>query len=137
MSSNFILLHVTNDIFDKFVRGVKTHEYRPRTRYYMQRLEKVRDYIAYSTPPLLLRAVYGDFINRPKVTIELRKAYLPKETPGSWFISLVRGVSVRKFTELPESAQNDILAVYNKRTCPVTKLHDLLNGFWYDIELET
>ena len=101
MRNNPIVLHVTNEVFDLFKKGVKTSEYRPQTRYYMQRLEKARDYLAYCKD-----SVFGYL--EPGLFLDLRKAYLPKESHNSWFYAKVRGISLVRFEDIPENDRKQI-----------------------------
>lgn len=123
-----IVLHVTAKIFDLLKNGQKTCEFRPQTRYYMQRLEKARDYLA-----LCHSGPYG-YMNGG-LFIDFRKAYLPKESHGSWFYSKVRDISLVRFDSIDPMNKELIKQVYGKQFAFKLRLpfNDVL---WYKIELE-
>lgn len=108
-----ILLHVTADVFRRIQSGEKTHEYRPRTSYYMSRLEKVRDYISYMNAQMLSHHIYIDF----------RRAY-EKSSPGNWLISRVKSISFIRLKDAPF----ELRKLYPK--C-------MLEDWFYDIELDS
>lgn len=103
-----IVLHVTNEIFNLLKSGVKTSEYRPQTRYYMQRLEKARDYLS-----LCECGPYGYV--PPSLFVDFRKAYLPKDSRESWFIAKVRRISLVKVDDIPECDKKLVIACYKDK----------------------
>lgn len=103
-----IVLHVTSEVFNLLKSGVKTSEYRPQTRYYMQRLEKARDYLS-----LCEHGPYG-YVN-PSLFVDFRKAYLPKETYESWLIAKVRKISLVKVEDIPECDRRLVIACYKDK----------------------
>lgn len=103
-----IVLHVTNEIFNLFKKGLKTSEYRPQTRYYMQRLEKARDYIAYCRNG-------PDGYMQPHLYLDIRRAYLPKECRDSWLIVAISDISLIKVEDIPEKDRKLVVALYKDK----------------------
>lgn len=103
-----IVIHVTNEVFDLFKKGVKKAEYRPQTRYYMQRFEKARDYMA-----LCHNGPYGYM--QPHLFLDIRKAYLPKESRDSWLIAAISDISLVKVEDIPETDRKLVVALYKDK----------------------